>query len=175
MTVTLTGPTLTTERLTLRLPQASDFETLAAFFETDRSKFVGGPERDRGKSWRIFGHIVGHWPLRGWGSFVIDLGDGKPAGMVGPWFPEGWPEREIGWSLWSQEHEGNGYIVEAMSAIYPYIWNDLGWDTAVSNIEPDNAASIRTAERLGATLDPNAEGPDETDLVYRHKPGGYPK
>ncbi len=174
MTVTLTGPTLTTERLTLRLPRLSDFDAFATFMASDRSQYVRSEDLDRGKAWRVFGHIVGHWPLRGFGSFVLDR-DGTPLGAAGPWFPEGWPEHEFGWTLWAPEHEGHGYITEAMSAILPFAWDTLGWTTAVSYIDPDNAASIRTAERLGATRDEAAKTLDEGDLVYRHRPGAFPK
>ncbi len=172
MTVALTGPTLRTERLILRLPQASDFDAFAAFLASDRSRYVRSEDLDRGKAWRSFGHFVGHWALRGFGSFVLDR-DGRAIGGAGPWFPEGWPEHEFGWTLWSADAEGQGYITEAMSAIFPYAWQTLGWTTAVSYIDPENTASIRTAERLGATHDPDAADPGYEDLVYRHSPGGF--
>ena len=41
-------------------------------------------------------------------------------------------------------------------------------ETLVSHVDPDNERSSRLAERLGATLDANAQRPDPSDLVYRH-------
>jgi RimJ/RimL family protein N-acetyltransferase len=94
--------------------------------------------------------------------------------MTGPWFPEGWPEQEIGWSLWSAEAEGRGFALEAAQAARGYAYGDLGWPTAVSYIRPENRRSIALAQRLGAVLDPDAATPDDSDdLVYRHPaPGG---
>jgi RimJ/RimL family protein N-acetyltransferase len=38
----------------------------------------------------------------------------------------------------------------------------------VSYVHPENLASAAIAERLGATLDPNALKPNPGALVYRH-------
>ena len=49
-----------------------------------------------------------------------------------------------------------------------HAYGALGWTTAVSYIDPQNARSIRVAERMGAKLDPDAVPMDPGDLVYRH-------
>lgn len=165
-------PVLETDRLTLRAPQASDWDAFAAFLGDDRSQFIGGPlSRDR--AWRSFGHIIGHWVLRGFGLFVFcDKTTGAPLGIAGPYFPEGWAEREIGWSVLSAEAEGQGYAREAAIAARAHAFATLGWTTAVSYIAPDNSRSIALAKRLGATLDATATLPDLPDwdgtLVFRH-------
>jgi RimJ/RimL family protein N-acetyltransferase len=53
-----------------------------------------------------------------------------------------------------------------------HAFRDLGWTTAVSYIDPDNARSIALAERLGAVRDRGARQPvfDKPCLVYRHSP-----
>ncbi len=164
-------PVLETERLILRAPDPQDWPVFADFFGSDRSRFIGGP-KDRKDAWRSFGHVIGMWVLRGFGSFVFTLrGDDTALGMTGPWYPEGWPERELGWTVWTPRAEGKGYAFEASKAARDHLFRDLGWDTAVSYIDPDNARSIALAERLGAVLDPNAATPDKDDeacLVYRH-------
>ena len=38
----MTFPTLTTERLTLRVPEADDFQAFAAFARSDRARFIRG-------------------------------------------------------------------------------------------------------------------------------------
>ncbi len=171
----LDTPTLTTERLALRAPQLADWPGLAGFLTSDRARFVGGPVT-RERAWRGFGHLVGHWVLRGYGTFMITLhGFAAPIGMAGPWFPEGWPEQEIGWSLFTDSNQRNGYAAEAARACLAHAFGPLGWTTAVSYIDPANARSVALAERLGATLDPLAATPDPADptLVYRHtRPGG---
>jgi RimJ/RimL family protein N-acetyltransferase len=88
--------------------------------------------------------------------------------MAGPWYPADWSEPELGWTLWSAAHEGKGYAHEAAVAARAHAYSVLGWTTAVSYIDPDNARSIALAERLGATLDPDAAHHNPADLVYRH-------
>ncbi len=163
------APTLTTERLVLRGPGPQDFDGWADFMASPRSKMAGGPQ-DRILAWRSFGHMVGHWVLRGFGSFVVILkGDDTAIGMVGGYYPEGWPERELGWTLWRSDAEGRGYAFEAAQAAREWAFADLGWATAVSYINPANARSISLAERLGAVRDREAATPrGEPALVYRH-------
>ena len=162
-------PTLRTDRFTLRAPVATDWPAWCAFHTSERARFVGGTGETT-TAWRSFGHFVGHWVLRGFGSFVIQTHDDPaPLGSVGPWYPEGWPETEIGWTLWSPEAEGKGIIQEAARAGIDFAFGTLGWSQAVSYIEPGNTASIRVAERLGATRDDTAPNPfDDNTLVYRH-------
>ena len=159
------APVIETERLVLRAPRLRDFDGFAAFVGSERARHVGRPT-DRGGAWRAFCHLVGHWPLRGYGPFVIER-DGEPIGQGGPWRPEGWPEVELGYCLWQAHHEGRGYAREAMVAAREHAWS-IGLGGLVSYIEPANAASIRLAERLGAVRDDAAARPDPDDLVFRH-------
>ena len=167
-------PVLETERLILRAPQRGDYPAWAEFVSSDRARFIGGP-LDAGPAWRTMGHLTGHWVHRGFGMFIFSRKSAPetPIGMTGPWFPEGWPEQEIGWSLWSAA-EGCGYAFEAACAARDYAFSDLGWPTAVSYINRNNNRSIALAARLGAVPDPDAATPDSSDdLVYRHPtPGG---
>ncbi|THH35087.1 N-acetyltransferase [Aliishimia ponticola] len=178
MTIALSNtPALETERLILRAPQADDWPQWRAMTRSERSRFIRAADMTDGLAWRAMGHIIGHWVLRGWGNFVITRkGDNTALGMTGPWFPQGWPEPEIGWSIWSAEVEGTGIAFEAAQAARDFAFGTLGWQTAVSYIVAENTRSIALAERLGARLDPTADHPkpaqkkdtDETVLVYRH-------
>lgn len=163
-------PVIETERLILRAPRLADYEPFVDFSLTERARFVRPAEYDRWKAWRSFGHIVGHWVLRGFGLFLIEeRATGTALGMAGPWFPEGWPEREIGWSIWPEEAEGRGFAREAALAARGFAYRSLGWRTAVSYIDPENARSIALAERLGAVRDPAAGHPGTAPcLVFRH-------
>ena len=170
MTVAL-GPTpvLSTERLTLRAPVAADWPAWRAFAASERSRFLLDDDRSARTAWRAFGHAIGHWVLRGFGSFVFHRHDNPtPLGMAGPWFPEGWPETEIGWSVWPAEAEGRGYAHEAAQATLRFARDALRWPAAVSYIDAGNVRSIALARRLGATPDPAAAAPFEGSLVYRH-------
>lgn len=165
-------PTLETERLILRVPRFEDFDPFFEFFSSNRADFVGGPVTDQLAAWRGFAHIAGQWVLRGYGSFTIEHKQTRrPIGLCGPWNPITWPEKEIGWSIWSTDVEGKGYAAEAANAALDYVFLALGWETAVSYIDPGNARSIALAERLGATRDDDAITPgsgEPTALVYRH-------
>ncbi len=172
MTALLTNiPTLETERLILRAPGMQDWEAWLAFCLDDRSRFVRADDIDEGKAWRAFCHVAGMWALRGYGSFVITAkGADTALGLTGPWHPIDWPERELGWTIWSAAAEGQGYAYEAARAARDYAFGTLGWTTAVSYIDPENTRSIALAERLGAVRDPSAKVPHPEDpcLVYRH-------
>lgn len=161
-------PMLETERLMLRSPRAQDWEAWHPFAMSERAQYIGGPHT-LGTAWRGFCHIAGMWLVRGYGGFIVTLkGDEQAIGMVGPWFPADWPEKELGWTLWRADLEGTGLMFEAASAARDFAFDVLDWDTAVSYIHRDNTRSVRLAERLGAVRDDAAERPHEEDLVYRH-------
>lgn len=167
-------PTLHTARLVLRAPRAGDHAAWEAFATSDRARHVGGPLSDR-LAWRALCHLTGHWVHRGFGMFIFSdrAAPDTPLGMAGPWFPVGWPEHEIGWSVWAPEAEGRGIAFEAAAAARDWAFRALGWTTAVSYIDPANARSIRLAERLGAVRDPAAATPEaDGTLVFRHPAPG---
>ncbi|PRY23696.1 RimJ/RimL family protein N-acetyltransferase [Aliiruegeria haliotis] len=173
---TITIPTLETERLILRAPRIEDFDTCRTFITSERSHFVGGPVDDDRQAWRAFAHISSMWLLRGAGIFVLERRDtGTIVGGAGPWEPVSWPEPELSWAVWNPSEEGKGFITEAMKRILPWVWDDLGWETCVSYVDPDNHRSAAVARRLGAVIDPDAAVPageeDEPLHVWRHRKG----
>lgn len=162
------APVLHTERLILRGPEPQDLPGFLAYFASPRSRYTGGP-LDPGPAWRLFACEIGHWHICGFGMWSVTL-RGHPdrcIGMVGCWHPADFPENELGWILWP-EAEGRGIAAEAAQAARAHAYGPLGWTTAVSYIDPENARSIGLAERLGARRDDAAPRRDPTDLVYRH-------
>ncbi|WP_120634460.1 GNAT family N-acetyltransferase [Ruegeria sp. EL01] len=161
-------PSLETERLTLRGPEARDFESIAAFFaDKERSWGFGGP-LGRNEAWRWFASMIGHWVLHGYGFWTVETKDGQPLGIVGVWGPEGWPEPELGWVMF-EGGEGKGYAREAAEEVRRYAYEVLGFETLSSNIIPGNNRSIALAERLGAQYERSYENVSHgTELVYRH-------
>jgi RimJ/RimL family protein N-acetyltransferase len=166
-------PVLVTERLTLRAPALQDAEAFVAFYQSDRSIHVGGPMMPR-VAWNFFCTEIGHWAMHGFGMFTVTrTGEDTALGVVGHWYPLGWPEREVGWLL-MEEAEGQGIAQEAADACVRHAYGPLGWDTLVSYVDPANTRSIALAERLGARLDRNATPPTRANtdapqsLVYRH-------
>ena len=167
-------PVIETERLVLRAPRMSDYPVWEAFYMSPRAIHIGGPGTRR-TAWRAFAHVTGMWALKGLGSFVFARREAPDTalGMTGPWWPEDWPEPELGWTVWDATAEGKGLAFEAASAARDFAFRELGWTTAVSYIDEDNARSIALAERLGARRDDDAVKPDFDEpvvLVYRHMP-----
>jgi len=162
------APLLTTERLTLRPQRRSDFDLLVQLYTTDRSRFVGGL-RPVAAVWRDFMNSVGHWPVSGMGGWAIDISaTGQCIGEVAVCQPPEYPETEIGWVLF-EGFEKQGFALEAATAARDYARLTIGAPSLVSYIDPDNAPSIRLAERLGGTLDSAASTPNgDPCLVYRY-------
>lgn len=173
--IALSGvPVIETGRLVMRAPRGGDCDAFVAAHDSAHARWMGG-DSGRDTAWRAFAAEAGHWVARGFGMWAVTLrGDDACLGMVGCWYPEGWPEREIGWFVFP-EAEGRGIAHEAALAAREHAYARLGWQTAVSYIHPRNARSIRLAERLGAVRDERAARPKpELDtLVYRH-PARHP-
>ena len=159
---------LETERLLLRQFKNDDFEPLAEMMADEtQMRFLGGTS-DRHRSWRRFASLIGHWSLRGFGFFALEeKASGKFLGWTGLWFPDGWPEREIGWTLLPLA-TGNGFATEAAERVRRHAYEDLGWKTAISLIAKQNQPSIKVAERLGAKYEKDIVLWGEEAGIYRH-------
>ncbi len=165
----MTPPTLTTDRLTLRAPDARDMPTMLDFFTSSRANFYGGP-MDTNAAWHKFSAYVGQWVLRGYGFFAVTLKDsGDTIGMAGPHHPDHFAEPEMSWLLTDAAHEGKGYASEACRAVLAHLFTDLGWSTCISYIDPANTASRALAKRLGARLDLDHMAAIEGCDTYRHR------
>lgn len=170
MATTIEIPTLYTERLNLRAPVLSDLDAVAEYRASVRTRYVGGV-MSRSQSFDSLCGLVGHWQLRGYGRWII--ADGKtdaPLGVVGPFFPENWPEPEIAWTVFAAA-EGRGIAFEAALAARSYAYETLGWTTAISLITSGNDRSIALAKRLGCHFDKVLDHSDYGAMeVWRHPP-----
>ena len=162
-------PTLETVRLRLVPPVVRHFDAFAATF-ADPSFVVHlkiAP-RDRETSHRSFCAMHGHWHFRGWGGFFVEeRASGALVGCVGLSDWEGWPEPELGWwivpAAW-----GRGYAVEGARAALEYFASLRRTNRLVSFVPPDNAPSIRVAEKLGAAHERDTELHGIPVRVYVH-------
>src|SRR5262245_6443819 len=94
------GPTLETERLVLRPPQAEDFSAWVAFSADEETMRHLGGVKSPAEVWRTLCTVAGAWSVTGFSMFsVIEKATGRWIGRVGPWLPEGWPGTEVGWAL----------------------------------------------------------------------------
>ena len=150
---------LETERLILRpVDPERDLEPWTRTHSDEETvRYLGGEIMSKAKSWRMMAAVVGHWQIRGYGFFSVESKDtGAWVGHVGPWFPEGWPGREIGWTI-AREHWGKGLATEAARACLDYVFDTLGWKRVIHVILPGNEASIAVARKLGS------------DFLYAHE------
>ena len=147
----MNGPILETERLILRPPMAEDLGPWADFAaDLETARFLGGV-RTRAEVWRALTTMAGAWSLYGFAMFcVLEKSTGRWIGRLGPWMPEAWPGPEIGWGL-ARDAWGKGYATEGSAAAADWAFDHLGWSEMIHTIDPDNAASIAVARRLGST------------------------
>lgn len=169
-----TGPVITTARLVLRLPHLGDLPACARFWASDRSKLMGGVWSAEETAAEFQG-LLDQWAKHGFSLFTVTRkGSDQGIGGIGPFFPAGYPEPELGWSLWNAADEGQGLAFEAASAARDWFFANSGYLTAVSHTDPDNARSHRLLERMGAVMDPAAAHPygDQPTQTWRHLRGG---
>lgn len=159
-------PEIETERLRLRQFRHSDIDAVAAFMADEESmRYIGG-DCDRENAWRRMALSAGHWTLRGYGPWAVEeKATGDFTGRVGMWYPETWPGPEAIWSLVPAKR-GSGFATEAARATINFAFETLDMNRVCSLIHPDNAASIRVAERLGQTLVDKMERNHHPCLVY---------
>lgn len=165
-----------TERLRLRLYTYEDLDAVARMVaKADVMKFIGGALTKRIDAWAFIARTLGHWMLRGYGLYAVtEKSTGALVGRVGLLNPETWPDIEIAWTI-DDTHQGKGYATEAAKAAGRAGFGQLKAKRLISLINPNNAPSIRVAERLGATREGLTDffGPEDKVYVYRHDPARF--
>ncbi|WBU59180.1 GNAT family N-acetyltransferase [Paracoccus albus] len=157
-----------TDRLILRRSQPQDLKAFIAYYATERSAGNGGP-LDELTAWRGFAIELGHWQLHGFGMCTaIDKTSGAQIGRCGIWFPKGWPEPELGWTLYDGA-EGKGYATEAATAMRRHAAAQWGLPHLISIIALGNIRSEAVATRLGATVESDWTSPaGRKGRIWRH-------
>ena len=97
--------------------------------------------------------LADHWRRHGFGDWRL-LHEGRFAGLAEIHYA--WPgvtglstdEVEAGWEI-VEELRGRGLATEAMRAAIADAWEGTGAGHLVAYIRPENAASLRVAEKLG--------------------------
>jgi RimJ/RimL family protein N-acetyltransferase len=163
----MTAPILTTNRLVLRGPKDSDAAPLAAFLDSDRAKWIGGPYPSKdAPNWLAHQRTI--WEKRGWGAWIAALrDDDTPIGRIGLLDHDGWDEPELAWFLF-EGFDGHGYAFEAATAARAHANGPLRLPPLFSFIEPTNARSKALAVRLGPQLEPSVRFKDHDLGIYRH-------
>jgi RimJ/RimL family protein N-acetyltransferase len=152
MLLVMASLVLTTDRLILRPFRADDIDAYAAMCsDPEVMEFLSadGSLLSRPDAWRQMAMFLGHWELRGYGTWAVEeRSTGSFVGRVGLHNPEGWPDRELGWTI-ARKFWGRGYASEAARASIAHAFGPLGWTHLVSLIHPENHRSARLAARLG--------------------------
>ncbi len=161
-------PTLETDRLRLRHWDVKDFEAYAALrTDAELQRYVDGPV-SKEKAWEDFCAEPGQWALRGFGVFLVaEKESDAAAGFAGLWYPPDLAEPELCWSLFPG-HMGKGYATEAAEEAKRWASEELGLPPLMSFVHPENLASQKVAERLGAKFVETTTLRGTPQLFYRH-------
>lgn len=154
----MTVPRIETERLLMRAFVPEDVESYRAMCaDPEVMRHLGGAPWDEQTAWRHLAMLIGHWTLRGYGSWAVEeRATGTFLGRVGFIHPAGWPDFEMGWAL-SRESWGQGFATEAALAARRFAFEEMGRSYFISLIAPGNIASRRVAQKLGARHDGDTE------------------
>lgn len=139
----------------LRPHTLADFGDSAAMWGDGQvTRFIGGRPFTPEEVWSRLLRYAGHWALLGYGYWVVrEQATGAFVGEVGyadfrrdvsP--PLDAPE--MGWVL-SPAQQGKGYATEALQAALAWGAGHFGRTRAVCLIAPENAASLRVANKSG--------------------------
>jgi RimJ/RimL family protein N-acetyltransferase len=171
-------PTLETKRLMLRPHKLEDFTACAAMWaEPVVTRYIGGKPSSEQQTWARMTSYLGHWALMGFGywavqeketgSYIGELGFADFKRELEPSIA-GIPE--LGWALASAKH-GKGYATEALRAALS--WGDarFGRSRTVCIINPENAASIRVAQKCGYRELQKALHKGEPTILFSREPG----
>lgn len=165
-------PVIDTERLRLTAFDERHFEAYAAMLgDPTSTRFVGdGEPLDRMNAWRSMAMLLGHWQLRGFGMWAMELREtGEFIGRVGLHEPEGWPALEIGWMLRAEQRR-QGYATEGARVALEFGFRTLRAEKLVSLIRADNSAAERVARRLGGRQATTIDFLGGATLVYVYHP-----
>jgi RimJ/RimL family protein N-acetyltransferase len=136
-------PELLTERLLMRGWRDDDYDTFADILGHPAvATRLGRPEpTSPADAWREMAMLAGHWVLKGFGHWVLELREGGTVvGRAGLFHPPEWPGMEVGWTI-GHDHWGKGYAPEAGRAACQWAHDELRADRILSLIHPDNQNS----------------------------------
>jgi len=160
---------LETERLFLRMCAERDWRDLHAFYgDADCTTYTSGRPLEDYETWQKVAALIGHWELRGYGSYAVEeKSSGRVLGVVGLDYPLDWPEPEIQWGL-AKRYRGKGFASEAVRAVKRMATEYVPAQSLISLIHPKNANSISLAKAVGARFERNHFLRGDTWLIFRH-------
>jgi ribosomal-protein-alanine N-acetyltransferase len=143
-----------TTRLSLReFVEEDALALLRLYREPGVERFLGPPPTSEAdEQANIRHHRADYYKTRGFGLWAVTFRD-NPQQLIGRCgllvsTIAGRTETELSWTI-AAAHQGRGIATEAATAVRDHATTALGQTRLVAVIAPDNAASIRVAEKLG--------------------------
>jgi RimJ/RimL family protein N-acetyltransferase len=152
----MNAPIVETARLRLRGHRLDDFQNCARLWaDPIVTRYIAGAPLSVEDSWARLLRHAGHWSLLSFGywvaeekatsAFVGELGFADYKRDLEPPLDD---IPEAGWAFASSAH-GKGYATEALQAIVSWGEGHFMSSQTACLIHPDNAPSIRVAEKCG--------------------------
>ncbi len=170
------APVIETGRLRLRPLVSEDIAAWSAVTADPAVvRYLGGTSLSGEDTARRILATAGCWTIHGFGYWaVIEHGDDRMIGHVGfadfhrDMAPPLGNGPEMGW-VFAREAQGRGLAGEAVAAALD--WADATLASGIAAIiDPDNAESIRVAERAGFIKESRAVYRDAPILIFRRPP-----
>ncbi|WP_075217883.1 GNAT family N-acetyltransferase [Mongoliimonas terrestris] len=149
-------PVIETARLRLRAHTVADFDAMARLWtDPDVVRHIGGRPSTDEEVWGRLLRYAGLWRLLGFGYWAIEerltgafVGEVGLADFRRTIEPPLHGVPEIGWVLAPPAH-GRGFATEAVRAVLAWRDRTLGPGRTVCLIAPENAPSLKVAEKTG--------------------------
>jgi RimJ/RimL family protein N-acetyltransferase len=158
-----------TSRLVLRPFREDDLDAWASICsepEVMRHASMAGAPLTREQSGVWLRSMQDHWRIHGYGMWAAEEKEtGCLIGRAGLQYPPGFPGTEVAWML-GTAHWGRGYAAEGARASVEYGFLRVGLVRLISLIFPENARSIRLAERLGERYESDFHLSGQRLLLY---------
>jgi RimJ/RimL family protein N-acetyltransferase len=152
------APRVETARLILRAHTLEDYpDSVAMWSDAGVTRFIGGKPATAEETWARVLRYAGMWAMLGYGYWLVaEKSTGRFVGEMGfsdhrremnPGFDGA---HEIGWGLMPHA-QGKGFASEAVEAALAWHDAQFGRVRTACMIAPENAPSIRVAEKAGYT------------------------
>ncbi len=171
------APRLESARLVLAGHTLADLGDCTAMWgDPIVTRHIGGRPFTPEEVWGRLHRYIGHWALLGFGYWALrEKATGRYVGELGfadfrrPISPPFGDTPEAGWTLAPWAH-GKGLATEGMLAALRWADASFGHRATGCMIHPENAASLRVAERCGYTQNASAVYHGEPSLIFRREP-----
>lgn len=155
-----------TDRLVLRRWREGDAARFAAInADPEVMRHIGhGHVLGRALSDGLIARFEEEWRERGYGPWAVAPRSDPDAllgfcGLTVPMFlPEVLPAVEVGWRF-ARDAWGLGYATESADAALRFAFGERGMREVIAIVDPENARSLRVAEKLGMTPRPDRVHP----------------